>query len=290
MSQKFTIRQFHDAYPDDDACLAALFQARYGSVTVCPGCKKETSFYRVSTRKVYGCQWCGYQLSPTADTIFHKSPTPLKDWFYAIYLFAASRNGVSAKELERQLGVTYKTAWRMARQIRLLCMVSSDILSGIVEADETYVGGKKKRAGKHGKTLDNKTAVVGQVERHGEVRAQVTRDTTKMTVMPLVRQNVAIGARLMTDEYHSYKGADQLGYTHETVKHYQEEWARDDVHTNTIEGFWSQLKRSIDGTYHAVSPKYLQRYVNEFVYRYNARTGAVHLFDLMLAGVVRRAG
>lgn len=289
MSNKFTIRQFNDIYPDDAACLDTLFQARYGSLTTCPGCKKETTFYRVATRKVYGCQWCGYQLSPTAGTIFHKSSTSLRDWFYAIYLFASSRNGVSAKELERQLGVTYKTAWRMARQIRVLCNASGDILSGVVEADETYMGGRKK-PGTPGRGVVGKTPVVGQVERHGEVRAQVTKDTTKMTVVPLVRQNVAIGAKLMTDEYLSYKGADKLGYIHQTVTHYQGEYARDDVHTNTIEGFWSQLKRSIDGTYHAVSPKHLQLYVNEFAYRYNARAASTHLFHLMLGQVVQRVG
>lgn len=144
----FTVLEFHKKYPDDNACIQEIFENRYGTLKVCPACKKNTNFTRVSDRKCWACQWCGHQLHPLADTIFHKSDTPLTKWFFAIYLFANSKNGVAAKELERQLGVTYKTAWRIAKQIRLLMDQSHPVLSGTVEADETYVGGRPRRDGK----------------------------------------------------------------------------------------------------------------------------------------------
>src|SRR4030042_3917303 len=123
---KFTINEFNKKYPTDDVCLAELFKARYGYIKVCPKCKKETKFNRIKARKCYCCQYCGFQLHPVANTIFHKSETPLKNWFYAIYLFSTSKNGVSAMELQRQIGCTYKTAWRMAYQIRLLFEQNKD--------------------------------------------------------------------------------------------------------------------------------------------------------------------
>lgn len=282
---KFTVKDFNEKYANDDVCLDEIFKARYGEdKIVCPNCNKESNFYRITTKKVYGCQFCGHQVSPTAGTIFHKSPTSLKNWFFAIYLFSVSKNGVSAKELERQLGVTYKCAWRMAKQIRLLFSQSQDILSGVVEADETYIGGKG--TGKRGRGAENKTPVIGVVERKGAVKAQVITDTKKSTVSPIIRSNVDIKAQIMTDEYLSYNGLTKAGYNHQTIKHGAKEFVRGDVHTNTIEGFWSQLKRSIRGTYHFVSPKYLQEYVNEFAYRYNVRLEDAHPFQLMFARVV----
>ena len=145
--KRFTIRDFNAQYPTDDACLQELFKHRYGMLRICPGCSRKSRFYRVKSRKCYACQVCGYQLHPLADTIFHKSETPLKSWFYAIYLFANSKNGVSAKELERQLGVTYKTAWRIAKQIRVLFKSPARKLSHTVEIDDTYIRGTDWQAG-----------------------------------------------------------------------------------------------------------------------------------------------
>jgi len=142
MKTKFTVKEFNKEYLNDDKCLEAIWNARYGDLKVCPACNKATTFHKRTSKKAYSCANCGSLFSPLAGTIFHKSPTSLKDWFYAIYLFASSKNGVSGKELERQLGVTYKTAWRMAKQIRLLFTQSQNILGGTVEIDETYVGGK----------------------------------------------------------------------------------------------------------------------------------------------------
>lgn len=285
--QKFTIKQFHETYPDDAACLAAIFQHRYGDLTKCPECKKETRFYRVKKRKCYACQVCGYQLHPLADTIFHKSDTSLKSWFYAIFLFANSRNGVSAKELERQLGVTYKTAWRMAKQIRLLCANSKQVLSGTVEMDETYIGGERKRG--QGRKLENKTPVVGLVQRRGRVVARALKSLKGAKILPLVRYHVLDGTPLMTDEGAVYQTLGQMGYPHETVTHKTGEYVRGPVHTNTIEGFWGQVKRSIKGTYHAVSRKYLQSYLDEFSYRFDLRHLETSLFYPMISRAARPA-
>ena len=286
--EKFTIKQFEEKYPNDDACLDEIFHQRYGDLSQCPNCDKETKFHRVKGRKCYKCQYCAYELHPLADTIFHKSSTSLKDWFLAIYLFANSKNGVSAKELQRHLGVTYKTAWRMANKIRLLFQaqdVDGEMMSDIVEADETYVGGKRR--GKRGRGAAGKTPVIGIAERNGEVKAIVAPDTKAATIIPFIRENVEQGAQVMTDEYHSYKRVSLNGFKHQTVNHGSKQYVVGDCHTNTIEGFWSQLKRSVNGTYHSVSPKYLQNYVDEFAYRYNRRHAPEHLFRVLIPTAAR---
>src|ERR1700755_1825443 len=148
-NMRYTKKQFEADFPNDDVCLNTIFQNRYGHVKTCPKCAVVgTKFYRVTGRKCYACMHCGYQLHPLAKTIFHKSETPLTSWFYAIYLFSVSKNGVSAKEIERHLGVTYKTAHRMCRQIRKLMAGDNDFLAGEVEVDETYIGGHRKLAQK----------------------------------------------------------------------------------------------------------------------------------------------
>jgi transposase len=280
---KFTINDFNVKYSDNEACLEEIFNNRFSNLKTCPNCKSKAKFYKVSGRKCYACQNCGHQLHPLAGTIFHKSPTPLKYWFYAIFLFSTSKNGVSAKELERHLGVTYKCAWRMAKQIRMLMTDRTLMLSGTVEADETYVGGKGKN-NKRGRGSENKTPVFGIVARSGNVKAQTVCDAKASTIMPLIRNNVSIGTNLMTDEFPSYRKVQENGYNHSKINHSTKEYVRGDIHTNTIEGFWSQLKRSIDGTYHAVSPKYLQSYVNEFTWRYNHRDTSV-LFPYLIQQV-----
>lgn len=282
--KSITIRQFNERYPNDDACLHEVFLNRYKDTKACENCgSADNSYYKVKKRKCYECKDCGYQISPLAGTIFHKSSTPLKSWFYAIFLFSKSKNGVSAKELERQLGVTYKCAWRMAKQIRLLFDVETEPLEGSVEMDETFIGGRRKMANK----FDNKTPIVGAVERKGDIIAKVTEDASSTTLQKLLREHVEIGATLYTDEWRGYTRAKRLGYNHDTVNHSKFEWADGLAHTNTIEGFWSQLKRSIRGTYSFVSPKYLQSYLNEFSYRYNHRDSD-HLFESMVLLAVKR--
>ena len=287
---KFTYQQFEAQFQDEETCLDLIFQNRYGDLKECPSCHKPAGFHRVEKRKCYACQWCSYQIHPLADTIFHKSKTKLKTWFYAIWLVSNSKNGVSAKELQRFLGVTYKTAFRMGHQIRLLCIATQKQLKGNVEADETYIGGLDKNKhfsdkvkGNQGRSIKTKTPVFGMVQRDGSVIAQVVDNTQRSTVTPLIRKNVKLGSRIMTDEYMAYDLVKKEGYRHLRVNHGAKQYVKGIAHTNTIEGFWSQLKRSVNGTYHAVSPKYLQSYVNEFSFRYGKRHLETPLFHPMIS-------
>jgi len=273
----YTINEFNKDFPNDDVCLDTLFKLRYGESIICPHCGVvRAKFYRVKNRKCYECKDCGHQLHPLGGTIFHKSDTPLTKWFFAIYLFSNARNGVAAKELERHLGVTYKCAWRIAKQIRLL--MDQDIkLSGIVEVDETYIGGKVSNRSKSRKDLDDtKQVLMGMVERDGNAKVYHVKSSGSLSLIPKIRENIKPESEIYSDEYRAYLVLPKLGYLHRSVKHRAQEYVRGNVHTNTIEGFWSQFKRSVNGTYHAVSPKYLQLYVNEFAFRYNHRLTPVY--------------
>ncbi len=276
---KYNFKQFETDFPDDSACLEFIFWQRWPDGGKCE-CGKVNTFYRVKNRRCYACSDCGFQLHPTAGTIFHKSETSLKTWFFAIFLMAQSRNGVAAKELQRQLGITYKTAHRMGHKIRALMSGGGNLFSGVVEADETYVGGI--RQGKRGRGALGKTPVIGVVERRGGVTAKVMDRVSTAAAIKLIRENVAAGTTVNTDEFPIYNYVGKLGFTHQVVNHGRKEYVRGRVHTNTIDGFWSQVKRSIDGTHHSVSPKYLQSYVNEFSFRYSNRFSSAPMFALIL--------
>lgn len=266
--EKYTINQFRKDFPNDDVCLDYIFKKKYSDIKA----------YKIKGRKDYA-DATGKQYSPLAGTIFEKSSTPLTLWFYAIYLFSTSKNGVSAKELERQLGVTYKTAWRMAKQIRSLMDNDGDMLSGTIEADETYIGGYRK-GGQGGK---NKIPVLGLIQRGGEVRAKVSARETHL-VLNHIKKNVAKGSAIMSDQFGVYKKVKNLGYGHDSINHWKKEFGRGEVHTNTIEGFWAQLKRGILGTYNgAISSDYLQSYVNEFSFRY--AKSALQTFEGLMAKI-----
>ncbi|MBI3419034.1 MAG: IS1595 family transposase [Proteobacteria bacterium] len=230
----------------------------------------------------YSCPWCGDHIHPMVGTPFTLSRTPLQKWFYAIYLFTASRHGVPAKELQRQLGVTYKCAWRMGHEIRkYMAKVDGNFpLGGTVEADETMVGGK--RMGKRGRGAAGKTVVFGMVAREGDVMTQVVPNVRRKTLLPIIEANVVKGAALKTDELPSYRTITGKGYRHETVNHGRGEYVRGKIHTNTIEGFWSQLKRSITGTHVHVSGKHLPKYLGEFEFRYNMRKAPDLMFPALL--------
>lgn len=282
---RFTVKQFNERFPNDDTCLDYMFEQAYGHMPACPKCGvANPSYYRVRNRKCFECKDCGNQIHPLAGTIFHKSSTSLRDWFYVIYLFSVAKNGVSAKEVERHLGVTYKTAWRITKQVRELMQQTGNPLTGIAEVDETYIGGKHRRKG----MFDNKTAVIGIVEKKkdsGQIKAIATKQADATIALPFLRSSIAAGTVVHSDESRIYTRVRRQ-FDHEFVNHSKLEYVRAGVHTNTIEGFWGQLKRSIDGTYHCVSPKYLQSYVNEFVYRYNHRQNPV--FPVLIAAAARR--
>lgn len=270
---KYSIKQLKQDFPTDEACLDYIFKLRY---------PQAQGYYRVRARKCYSHKTTKHQIHPLADTIFHKSSTSLVDWFFAIYLMSASKNGVSAKELERHLGVTYKTAWRIGHQIRSLMEQDINPFSGVIEADETYMGGVRKG----GHAMREKIPVIGIVQRGGGVKAKKVDEVNTGTLIKNIADNVEFGSRLMSDEHAGYKKVPRLGLLHDYVTHSKREYGRGDVHTNTIEGFWSQMKRSIDGTYHAVSSKHLQKYVDEFAYGYSHRSASQPLFLRMLASVV----
>lgn len=263
---RYTFAQFKKEYPDDEACLLSVLENRYGDT--CPRCGVVgVKWHPITGRQGFVCSECDRHVYPLADTIFRKSSTSLWNWFYAIYLFSVAKNGVSAKELERHLGVTYKTAWRMAKQIRLLMQQEADKLSGEVEVDETYIGGKAKQANKY----RNKTPVYGVTERGGQAKAVVARGgVNATTAIPFLKAHVEVGSKVMSDESRIYNRVKR-DFVHEYVTHSKEEYVRGNIHTNGIEGFWGNMKNAISGTYHCVSPKYLQSYVNEFVFRYNYR-------------------
>ena len=223
---------------------------------------------------------CGHHIHPMAGTPFERSRTPLQKWFYAMYLFTTSRHGVPAKELQRQLGVTYKCAWRMGHEIRKYMSDTdgNDGLSGHVEIDETYVGGKDNVMGRPGKD-SKKTAVLGMIERDGNVMTHIVPDARRATLIPIIKKYVEKGARVSTDQLHAYRVLGKAGYDHKSVNHGAMEWVRGDTHTQSIEGVWSRLKNSIRGTHIHVSRKHLPKYLGEFEYRYNMRNNSEAMFS-----------
>lgn len=287
---KYTITQFRNDYPNNDACLHKLFTLRYTGL-ICPKCDADKPFTKVKDRMSYQCPCCGFQLYPMAGTIFEKSTTPLTHWFYAIYLQTTTRNGVAAKELERQLNICYKTALRMAHQIKkLMANEKLDKLNGIVEADESYFGQKfstmtkKQRAAnmdENGDPIDNKTGIMGFVSRDGKVKTEVMHGGK--TFKDRVRSNVSKEAIIVTDSHKGYEGLDLEFFKHETVNHVLGEYRREEWHTNTIEGFWSQLKRTIKGTHIHVSPYHLQKYADEVAFRYMHRNKQDTMFEIILS-------
>jgi transposase-like protein len=281
---RFTLLDFHKQFPDNNACLVHLFETHHGH-KACPKCGKVGNYHRQKNTSHFVCSCGGHQISPKAGTIFEKSDTDLVKWYFAIFLMSQARNGVAAKEIERHVGVTYKTAWRMAHQIRKLMKENASLLFGEIEADETMIGGKRK--GKRGRGAEGKTVVFGQLQRKGKINACVVENVKAETLLPHFQDNIAKGSKLMTDELHSYKKiAKVLDLDHDTVQHGAKQYAKaNGTHTNTVEGFWSQMKRSMDGTHHVISPKYLPAYVSEFQWRYNHRYSSVHLFDLLLQRV-----
>lgn len=281
---KYTIQQFNEQFPDDNACLEWLRYKLYPQKIYCPICKKPTKHHRIKNRKVYGCDYCGHQISPTANTIFHNSPTSLRLWFYAIYLMSSTRCGVSAKQIERETGVTYKTAWRMFHQIRSLLQEDHEPTSGEFEVDETYIGGKDK-PGKPGRGAAGKTPVFGVVQRKGRVSASIPTSLKSSVVVPLIKERVLPESMVYTDEFPTYDYLKKHGFKHKRIRHKSKVWVAGNVHTNTIEGFWSLLKRGINGVYHAVSQKHLQSYINEYAFRYNHRNDDSPMFFHFLAQI-----
>jgi transposase len=293
----WSLMEFEREYPDDAACLEKLVEWLYPNGIICPKCEKITKHHRSKTRPSYCCQFCGRHEHPMVGTIFENSATSLKLWFYAMYLMASTRCGISAKQLERELGVTYKCAWRIFKQIRsMLDEDDGPKLSGKVEVDEAYYSGKDENRHvakrKHHMAKYEKTTVFGMVEHGGGVVAKVVPSPPKSgDLLPHIRQRIMPRSVIFSDEAKFYDPLTRMGYGHGRVHHTAQVYVSGDAHTNTIEGFWSLTKNEIRGVYHNVSAKYLQMYLNEYSLRFNRRKslGRHNMFEAFVGRIKKSA-
>lgn len=275
MAKTLIVHDFMQRFPDDETCLDHVMKIRFGDKPECPKCNRVGKFNRLRSERAYACSFCGHHIHPMVGTPFHRTHTPLQKWFYAMYLFTTTRHGVSAKELQRQLSVSYETAWRMGHEIRkYMAVVDGDAPIGgdgsHVEIDETMVGGKRK-GGKRGRGAPGKTTVMGIAERGGDIVTRVVENVRRVTLEPHIVENVKRGSTVSTDELGSYAKLARLGYDHGAVNHSAEEYVRGEHHVNTTESFWSLLKRSIKSTHIHISRQHLSKYLGEFEFRWNLR-------------------
>lgn len=295
---RYTFTEFEQDFPDDAACLNWLVGHLYPDGIFCPKCERVTKHHRVKTRTCYACQFCGHQEYPMRGTVFEDSATSLKLWFHAFFLMAQTRCGISAKQIERELGVTYKTAWRMANKIRSLLGDDEEQLDGPVEIDEAYWGGKDKwrpRAKREGpRGPKGKTPILGMVQRPTKTQpahivAKMIPDATKPTIRREIKRKILPRSVIYTDEGGAYTGLNWNGYYHSRVNHSQEVYVAGDVHVNSVEGFWSLVRRGIGGVYHSVSTKHLQSYLDEYTFRYNNREDERGMFSAFLNRIEKAA-
>jgi transposase-like protein len=281
---KLTLKGLAHSKAKNDEARELLESLRWADGVVCPRCdskdvvKVEANRDKEIRKGLYRCKECrrnkrSNQFTVTVGTIFEDSHIDLDIWLQAITLLCSSKKGMSAHQLHRQLGVTYKTAWFMAHRIRYAMFqspFSAKLLTGTVEADETWIGGKSRRLG-HQTGLENKTPVVSLVQRNGEVRSFIVPTVSAKTLKDVLLENINPSSHLMTDELSAYRKIGKNFSSHDTVTHKNFEYVRGDAYTNTVEGFFSLLKRGINGVYHHVSKEHLHRYLAEFDFRYNHR-------------------
>jgi transposase len=286
-----TLRQFQNRFPTEEACLDHLFQVRYGTDFNCPKCGRPAKYSRVKARRSYQCNWCANQLYPTAGTSFDRTRTSLRDWFYVMFLFTTTRNGVAAKRVEREIGVTYKTAWRMCHEVRkyMASLDSDDPLGGpgeVVQIDETYIGGKASD-GSRGPMAGNKKVVLGMMECGGELVTRVVGNNSRHALFPPIQEHVLPGTHIHTDTLRTYSTLSNMGYRHSSVNHSAGRYVSETGCTvNSLEGFWGMLKRGINGTHIHVSAKHLPKYLGEFEYRWNMRSVPHLMLDRLMHSFV----
>ena len=283
--ETFNLIQFYTKFGTEEQCQQFLFKNRWTNGVTCPKCGEiDVKTYKLVSGR-YKCASCRNTFTVRARSVFEDSPVPLQKWFLAIYLCGSFKKGISSIQLSKYIGVTQKTAWFMLQRIRYVFENDSfEMLSGEVEMDEAYIGGKdsNKHASKRLKALTGKGAqgfgsknskapVVGMVERGGNMHAVATKDTCSSTLMTLARNHIDVSSTVYTDEHMPYRTLPKLGFNHESVNHGVKEFVNGMASTNTAESFWSHLKRGINGIYHHVSAKHLQRYCDEYTYRWNTR-------------------
>lgn len=275
-----TLVEFISHFSTEKVCIEYFASIRFKDGEYCPHCA-HAKINKFADGKRYRCAKCKKDFTIKTGTVFGESKIPLQKWFVAIYLLSTSAKGISSVQMAKQVGVTQKTAWFMDQRIRKAMKQNKGQLFGTVEADETYVGGKEKN--KHlakriehtrGRSVKGKTAVFGLIQRGGEVRAQVLDDVKMKTLEQQIVENVKIGSKLYTDDFMSYAKIGTL-YHHGAVRHGRGEYVRGNVHSNSAESFWALFKRGYHGTYHNMSKKHLQRYVDEFAYRFNTRKSSM---------------
>ena len=268
--KKMDLMQLMERFHSDEKCRAVLEELRWPTRVACPRCGGIRHAHDTK-RGVYDCYSCGYQFSVMAGTIFHDTKLPLRKWFIAVMLMVEAKKGISANQLKRVLGVSYKTAWYLCHRIRAAMTESYPVkLRGIVEIDETFVGGEVRGKGRGYK--GNKAIVVGAVQREGKIMLQVVPDRSRRTLHAFADEAVHDDAEAIhTDDWRPYQGIGDEDTRHETVNHSIKEYVRGDVHTNSVENVWSLLKRSIIGSYHKVSVKHLDAYIDELEWRFNNR-------------------
>lgn len=285
---EYDLVQLVGQFGSEDKCHEYLEGLRWPNGVECPRCES-TKISRIVKRRQFDCDSCRYQFSVRVGTLFHDSKLPLWKWFLAVYLMGESKKGISANQLKRTLGVSYKTAWYLCHRIRAAMVdESGDMLTGIIEADETYVGGKargfasKQEAARHRR--DNKTVVLGAVERGGRVRLRVAPDAKSTTVKGFLADVVSDDAEaIYTDSHRSYRGIGDENTKHEYVNHSENEWVRGQIHTNTVESVWSLFDRSVIGAYHKLSVKHLPAYLDEAAFRWNNRSNVFLFRDTIRA-------
>jgi len=267
---------------DENKCKAHLEELRWPEGLKCPRCESTRVSPTAQGSHIFDCLGCGYQFTVTAGTIFHDSHLPMWKWFLAVYLMTESKKGISANQLKRTLKISYKTAWYLCHRIRKAMEEATENepkLTGTVEVDETYVGGRYDKRRK--RLPHEKQAVMGLMERHGKLEVKAISTNGRKILIPIIEGRVDTKATVMTDEYKAYKPLDKE-YHHEVVKHTAEEWVRGDASTNSIENAWSLFKRSIVGSFHQLSAKHVQSYLDEFEWRFNGRNNP-HLYrDTMI--------